>query len=1169
MSVPAPALDPSLDGIIAAPAAAHPSRPGGGGRTVSCIYTAHSGAEHAGRGSGMSDGHGPGLVGRQRELAQLDAALESALGGRGGLVVLTGEPGIGKTALARTFVERAAARGASWAWGTCWDGGGAPAYWPWVQVVRALARSEGVDTLRAQLGDGAPWLVGLLPELADALAPPVQQSAMDSDQARFRLFDALASLLAGVAERRPLVVVLDDLHWADTSSLYALEFVARTLPDVPLLAIAAYRHVEAHARDELAGALGGLARIATRLPLEGLDRDAVGRLAAARARGLGSGEPQDIAPRLVAAVHEASAGNPFFVDELVQLLARQGRLHATRAPGRPLPLPDGVRDAIRRRLASLDAPSTEALTTAAVIGAEFRVATLACVLEVPPSEILERLEAPYRAGIVVIVDPGRFTFQHALVRDTLLEGLGATRRAHLHRVTAESLEELYRDDPEPRLPEIAHHFLHAATDGGSERAVQYAARAAQRAIDQFAYEEAARLYERAIDVAASLAADEARAWELYQGLGEALMRAGEVDGAQRALRAAAEHARRLDDPQRLAQAALASTLGSLSPGLVEPELVALLEEALARLDAVRSDDVARRATEDALRCRLRVQLALALYWSPQRERRETLVDEALELARAIFTGEAARTSHEQRALADRTLAFALAQGFVAVWGPDTVTRGLPISTEAIELCERTNDAELAMQVRLWRISLLLELDDPVRAEEEIEAFLSTARRLGQPRMLLYDPLHRAMAAHLRGDLDAAAGCTAEAEARARDVPGSMAPIIADAQTFLRLRTQGRHRELEPLARKNADRLPAMRRWRCGLALVLAELGREEEARRELEHLAADDFDDIPRDAQWLVAMSLLAELCALLDDQPRARRLYELLVPYEGRNVISMGAAYLGPVARYLGLLAMTIGETERALGHLETARAAAERMDARPTVVLTALDAAEVLARRGAPGDADRARALVDGVGQDAARQGMAGAVARAEGLRARLERTAAAGNGRDGPAGTLHAVLRREQDVWRVDYEGRSVCLPDAKGLHHLAVLLARPGTPIAAVRLANGAAGEDPRADPDALRTGVAELEEELEEARSFNDPERIARATEALEALLAELSEGGTATGAAGERARLNVTRAIRASVRRIAEQEPELGHLLQSAIRTGASCTYEPDPGVPLEWEVRA
>jgi hypothetical protein len=475
-----------------------------------------------------------------------------------------------------------------------------------------------------------------------------------------------------------------------------------------------------------------------------------------------------------------------------------------------------------------------------------------------------------------------------------------------------------------------------------------------------------------------------------------------------------------------------------------------------------------------------------------------------------------------------------------------------------------------MQVRLWRISLLLELDDPVRAYEEIEAFGSTARRLGQPRMLVYDPLHRAMAAHLRGDFAASERFTAEAVAQSRDVPGSIAPIIADAQTFLVRRTQGRHLDLEPLVRKNADRLPAMRRWRCGLALVLAELGREDEARRELEHLAAADFEDVPRDALWLVSMSLLAELCALLDDRPRARRLYELLVPYEGRNVVSMGAAYLGPVARYLGLLAMTIGEDERALGHLETARAAAERMGARPTVVLTALDAAEVLARRDAPGDAPRGRALVQRVTQDAVQMRMDGAIARADDLLARLEE--APGPARQVPRRLrpAHAALRREQDVWLLDYDGRRMRLHDAKGLHHLAALLANPGTPIASVALAGALSGGDhgAAAGRTAHRARALDLREELDEARAFNDPERVSRAREQLEALAVAVAEADLSTSAAGERARINVTRAIKAALRRIAELEPELGHLLRGTVRTGTSCAYEPDPGVPLEWEVR-
>nr|MBA3747681.1 AAA family ATPase [Solirubrobacterales bacterium] len=204
-------------------------------------------------GEGAGDAHG--LVGRGREFAELDAALTEAIACRGAVVVITGEPGIGKTALARAFVEHASARGASWAWGTCWDGAGAPAYWPWVQIVRELARREDAAMLRAALGDSAPWITGLLPELAGILGLPAAPSDLNADQARFRLFDALASLLAAVAERRPLVLVLDDLHWSDASSMLALEFVARVLPDLPILAIAAYRHSEAHAREDLAAPL--------------------------------------------------------------------------------------------------------------------------------------------------------------------------------------------------------------------------------------------------------------------------------------------------------------------------------------------------------------------------------------------------------------------------------------------------------------------------------------------------------------------------------------------------------------------------------------------------------------------------------------------------------------------------------------------------------------------------------------------------------------------------------------------------------------------------------------------------------------------------------------------------------------------------------------------------
>ncbi|HEV2776445.1 MAG TPA: hypothetical protein VGV90_12700, partial [Solirubrobacteraceae bacterium] len=289
---------------------------------------------------------------------------------------------------------------------------------------------------------------------------------------------------------------------------------------------------------------------------------------------------------------------------------------------------------------------------------------------------------------------------------------------------------------------------------------------------------------------------------------------------------------------------------------------------------------------------------------------------------------------------------------------------------------------------------------------------------------------------------------------------------------------------------------------------------------------------------------------------------------YEGRNVVSMGAVYLGPVARFLGLLAMTTGEDERALGHLETARAAAERMGARPIVVLAALDAAEVLARRAAQGDAQRGRALVQRAAGEAAQLGMDGALARADALLARLEDTHRPAR-RPGAVAPRRAVLRREQDVWLLEYDGRSACLHDAKGLHHLATLFERPGTSIASLALADAIArGHEREASAVvAYRAQVREVREELAEAQAFNDPERVSRAREQLELVAAEVEQAGEATSAASERARINVTRAIKAAVRRIAEQEPDLGHVLRGTVRTGTSCRYEPDPGAPLTWEV--
>ena len=285
-----------------------------------------------------------------------------------------------------------------------------------------------------------------------------------------------------------------------------------------------------------------------------------------------------------------------------------------------------------------------------------------------------------------------------------------------------------------------------------------------------------------------------------------------------------------------------------------------------------------------------------------------------------------------------------------------------------------------------------------------------------------------------------------------------------------------------------------------------------------------------------------------------------------------MGAAYLGPVARYLGLLAMTIGEDERALGHLETARSAAERMGARPTVVLTALDAAEVLARRGAPGDAQRGAALVQRVAQERRAAG--------DGRRGRARRRTCARAWRTPPRagaarrrrGRVRAALRREQDVWLLDYDGRSVCLQDAKGLHHLATLLraarARrsPRVALAASRR-RGASARRRRSPPTAR--GRSELREELAEAQAFNDPERVARARRAARALAADVERADDATSAAGERARSTSRARSRRRCAGSPSTSPSSATCCAARSAPARRARYQPDPGMPLDVGGRA
>jgi predicted ATPase len=471
------------------------------------------------------------FVGREGELAQAEAALGAACAGRGQLLLLAGQPGIGKTRLAQEVEALARARGVRSRWGRCHEGESERAYWPWEQILRAeLAEWDG-DAAHAAVGEAAAVEIAeLVPELRQRL-PELPRPGPDAARARARLFDGVVTLLGDGAAQAPLLLVLDDLHCADEPSLRLLAFLARDLAALRVLLLATYRDAGAHAAPPLVRAFAELARTHPErrtLVLSGLDAASAERLIR---RQLGSDAP---AP-LVRACHARSEGNPLFLRELLHWLDGRGAREMPAASE----VPEGIRHVLRQRMAGLPEACRAALEAAAVLGREFPAALLAALCELEQAALLARLEPAEAARLVEAVPahPGRFRFTHGLIAETLYETLGAAQRARLHARAGAALEARYR--PRPLVPtreplpirgahfaELAHHFAAALPAGDAAKALDYCERAGEHALSLLAFEEAERHFERALSVLdAATPADEAARARLLASRGRASARA--------------------------------------------------------------------------------------------------------------------------------------------------------------------------------------------------------------------------------------------------------------------------------------------------------------------------------------------------------------------------------------------------------------------------------------------------------------------------------------------------------------------------------------------------------------------------------------------------------------------------------------------------------------------
>src|SRR5258707_2040157 len=421
------------------------------------------------------------FIGRTRELSELRGALEQSLAGRGSCFLISGEPGIGKTRLADELAADAASRGARVAWGRCWEGGGAPAYWPWVEIVRALVLEPG--RARPQQTAVPPEIGQLIPELAAETTQ--QRSSTDPEQGRFRLFDAVATLVKQVARSAPVVLILDALHEADRGSLELLKFVAGGLTDSRVVIVGTYRDAEVRRSPHLAESISEIVRHGHPMPLAGLAENEVEQMIEHRAE-------RSPSATFASELHRVTAGNPLFVDGVIRVLVAERKLGtAEHLDLSGFELPEGVRGAIRKRLALLSAKARSALAVAAVIGQEFDVVLLERVHEESAGPLAELMREAAEVGIVAAASPESYRFTHPLIREALYKDSTEAERMRLHRATGEAVEQIHAANLTPHLSALAHQFNAA---GVVEKALDYSIRAGEASKAVWAFEEAAEDY---------------------------------------------------------------------------------------------------------------------------------------------------------------------------------------------------------------------------------------------------------------------------------------------------------------------------------------------------------------------------------------------------------------------------------------------------------------------------------------------------------------------------------------------------------------------------------------------------------------------------------------------------------------------------------------------------
>lgn len=1024
------------------------------------------------------------LVGRDRELRILDDGVAAASRGERAVLMITGEPGIGKTRLLEELVTRVIAGGGVACWGRTWEVGHTPPFSPWTEVLAALETP----------GDPAPALDGS-DEHGDA-------------KARFERFGEVVAFLRRRAAHAPVALLFDDLHAADPSSLQLLEYALPLLIGKRVLFGLAARNLDANRETE--AALARIQRGAFRVPLSRLGEDDVQALVAGVAD----------AHR----VYALSDGNPLFVEELLAAQRTHGLLG--------LPPLSSVRAVIRDRVARLPERTRQALLAAAAVGREFRGRVVAAMLTEPEARAL--LEPAVSLGMLVVTGPDRFRFSHALVAEALSEEAPPAERAELHLAAARAIERWAPED----VVAIAHHLLQAG-DLAAESAVSAAERAADRCMAQLAFEDAAALYERAVQALASGPGENKwRRAVLLCGHAEALQHATQHAAAAALCDEAAEIVRSLEESSThdagalFARVALARGL-EFRFGRTDPLLVAILAEAIERLGD----------GSLALRAKLLARLAAA---------EQPSLDPQEPISRALEAIALARQLDSRDRLAVMYVATAALVDYV---GPSELE---PIQHQVLRLARGT-DRWIAVHTRLRLCFTALLRSNRHDFEVAVQTFSAEADALGLPQWTRYAFMLKALTALLEGRFDDAEAAANRFESVSLEMGDTGATFITDVH-----RAMAAWVRTAPHDPRVRARLGGYAPGRAAIAAWFAcQEGALEPARVALAELAGR----VPTDPD-LAAM--VASAVAFVGDRELAEKVYEALSPRRGGAVLAsmVGSAVMDLYDRLLLILAVTTERWDAVDEHAATALAVAAKLGSPVWAAWVEADWAVALERRGRSGDLERARELRVRAGHAAERFRMPGLSAR---CRVEDAKRPAIVTERTGSNPDARLTCTREGGLWIVSGLGERIHIKDSRGMEMIARLVQDLGAPLHVLDLTGvsepvdgGDAGPvlDAKART-AYRARLAELVGERDDAENSADRGRYERATTEIELLGAELERafglGGRErrVGAASERARTNVQRRIAHAVDQVRAASPRLGEHLAASIRTGTYCVYEP------------